>query len=112
MQLRKYQDAQINPAMFDLIPQNPKIRDFWGPKSKICHDSKYNLQNQYLHLKVSTNSWKNVGGVGFLVIDTWAKWDFEIWPFCGLLEAKVINLRLIDFQLGFSLNINENDGQN
>ena len=23
---------------------------------------------------------KNVGGVGFLVNDTWAKWGFEIWP--------------------------------
>ena len=27
-----------------------------------------------------TNSLKNVGGVGFLVNDTWAKWGFEIWP--------------------------------
>ena len=30
--------------------------------------------------KFQTNSLKNVGGVGFLVNDTWAKLGFEIWP--------------------------------
>ena len=40
------------------------------------------------------------------------KMDFEIWPFCGFFEAKVVNLGPIDFQLGLPLNINRNDGQN
>ena len=30
--------------------------------------------------RFQTNSLKNVGGVGFLVNDTWAKLGFEIWP--------------------------------
>ena len=30
---------------------------------------------------ISTYFMENVG-VGFLVTETWAKWDFEIWPFC------------------------------
>ena len=40
-----------------------------------------------------------------MVIDTWAKWDFETWPFLWFLEAKMINLTQIDFQLGKLLNI-------
>ena len=32
--------------------------------------------------------------------------------FCGFMEAKMVNLGPIDFQLGLPLNINENDGQN
>ena len=32
--------------------------------------------------------------------------------FCGFLESKVVNLGPIDFQLGLSLDIVENDGQN
>ena len=55
---------------------------------------------------------ENVGGVGFLVIDTWAKLHFEIWPFLWFLEAKMVNLGPINFQLGFPLNINGNEGQN
>ena len=31
------------------------------------------------------------------MIDTWAKWDFEIWPFSWFLEAKVVNLGPIEF---------------
>ena len=31
---------------------------------------------------------------------------------CGFLEAKVVNLGPIDFQLGLPLNINMNHGQN
>ena len=46
------------------------------------------------------------------MIDTWAKWDLEIRPFCGFLESKMVNLRPIDFRLGLHLNINGNDGQN
>ena len=46
------------------------------------------------------------------MIDTWAKWDFEVWPFFGFLESKVVNLGPIDFQLDLSLNINGNDWQN
>ena len=42
-------------------------------------------------------------GVGFLVIDTWAKWDFEIWQFLWFMEVKVVNLGPIDFQLGYPL---------
>ena len=57
-------------------------------------------------------SWKNVGGVGFLVIATWAKWDFEKWPLLCFLEAKPVNLGPIVFQLGLPLNMNGNDGQN
>ena len=37
-------------------------------------------------LKFQTNSLKNVGGVGILVIDTWPKWHFEIPPFLWFLE--------------------------
>ena len=37
--------------------------------------------------------------------------DFEKWPFLCFLEAKVVNLGAIDFQLGLPLNINGNDGQ-
>ena len=36
-------------------------------------------------------------------------WD--IWPFLCFLESKMVNLGLIDFQLGLSLNINGNNGQ-
>ena len=32
-----------------------------------------------LILNVSEKFIENVGGVGFLVNDTWAKWGFEIW---------------------------------
>ena len=32
-------------------------------------------------LKVSDKLIKNVGGIGFLVNDTWAKWGFEMWQF-------------------------------
>ena len=38
-------------------------------QKKLSPKSKKNFQ---------TNSLKNVGGVGFLVNDTWAKWGFEI----------------------------------
>ena len=40
---------------------------------------------------------ENVGGVGILVIDTSPRWRFEIWPFYGFLETKVVNLGPIDF---------------
>ena len=72
------------------------------------------MRNLYLQRfwQFQTNSLKNVGGVGFLVIDTWAKWDFEIRPFLWFLEAKVVSLGPIDFQLSLPLNINWNDGQN
>ena len=39
-----------------------------------------------------------------MVIETWSKWDF--------VEAKVVNLGPIDFQLGLPLNISGNDGKN
>ena len=42
------------------------------------------------------------------MMDTWAKWDFEIWPF---FDAKMANLGPVDFQLGLPLIINENEGQ-
>ena len=32
--------------------------------------------------------------------------------FCGFLDAKVVNLDPIDFQLGLPFNINRNDGLN
>ena len=32
-------------------------------------------------IHIQTNSLKNVGGVGFLDIATWANWDFEVWSF-------------------------------
>ena len=32
-----------------------------------------------LILNVSEKFIENVGGVGFLLNDTWAKWGFEIW---------------------------------
>ena len=63
----------------------PVFLDF-GLKSR-RPKSKFRLQrylrNPYLHgfWKFQTNSLKNVGGVGILVIDTWPKWRFEIWPF-------------------------------
>ena len=46
-------------------------------------------------LKVSEFSWKNVGGVGFLEIATWAKWDFEIihGHFCVCWRLKWSNLK-------------------
>ena len=31
------------------------------------------------------------------VIATWAKWDFEMWPFLLSLEDKMVNLGPIDF---------------
>ena len=46
------------------------------------------------------------------MIDTWAKWNFEIRPFLWFLEAKVVSLGPIDFQLSLPLNINGNEGQN
>ena len=51
---------------------------------------------------------KNAGGVGFLVIDTWAKWVLRYGHFC----VKVVNLGPMDFQLGLPLNIKKNEGQN
>ena len=50
--------------------------------------------------------------VGILVIDTWPKWHFKIWPFLWFLEDKIVNLGPIDFKLGVPVNINVNDGQN
>ena len=47
-----------------------------------------------------------------MVIATWPKWHFEIWPFFGFLEDKMVNLDQIDFLVGLPLNINVNDGQN
>ena len=47
-----------------------------------------------------------------MAIDTWAKWDFEIWSFLCFLEAKVVNLGPTDFKLGLPFNFNRNDGQN
>ena len=84
---------------------------FWKPKSKI---HKSYLRNPYLHRfwKFQTGSFKNVGGVGILVIATWTKWHFEIWRFLWFLEDKMVNLGQIDFELGLPLNINVNDGQN
>ena len=41
-----------------------------------------------------TNSLKNVGGVGFLVNDTLAKWGFEIWPF----YSSVLNHSTLEFR--------------
>ena len=46
-----------------------------------------------------------------MAIGTCAKWHFEIWPFLWFLEAKVVNLGPIDFQLGLPLNISGNNGQ-
>ena len=53
---------------------------FWRLKSKI-HQLIY-LRNPYLRRfwKFQTHLLKNVG-VGILVIATWPKWHFEIWPF-------------------------------
>ena len=61
-----------------------------------------NFEKSTSILKFSDKSMQNVG-VGFLVIDTWAKWDFEIWPFLWFMEVKVVNLGPIDFQLGYPL---------
>ena len=57
---------------------------------------------------------KNVGGVGFLVNDTWAKWGFEIWPLWWVLRGGNImaSLGLIDFKLGLYIKVNINVGQN
>ena len=46
-----------------------------------------------------------------MVIDTWLKCHFEIWPFLRFLEDKMVDLGPIDFRLGLSSNINMNDGQ-
>ena len=43
-----------------------------------------------------------------MVIDTWAKWGFEISHF---VYDKVVNIGPIDFQLSLPLNIYENDRQ-
>ena len=59
-----------------------------------------------------TNSLKNVGGVGFLVNDTWAKWGFEIWTsfgeFLEFFGDRMANLGLIDFELGLYIKVNVN----
>ena len=63
-----------------------------------------------------TNSSKNVGGVGFLVNDTWAKWGFEIIAtlviFWIIFGDKMANLGLIDFKIGLCIKVNVNAGQN
>ena len=70
--------------IFDLGLQKnfePKIQKkpgfFWilGSNFLVCAKSIFTLI-----LKVSDKFVENVGGVGFLVNDTWAKWGFEIWP--------------------------------
>ena len=47
-----------------------------------------------------------------MVIDTWPKWHFAIWPFLWFLGSQMANLGPVDFSLGFHLNITVNDGQN
>ena len=63
-----------------------------------------------------TNSLKNVGGVGFLVNDTWAKWGFEILAilviFCSIFGDRMANLGLIDFKIGLYIKVNVNARQN
>ena len=64
-----------------------------------------------------TNSLKNVGGVGFLVNDTWAKWGFGhfsdfleyFWSYFG---DRLANFGLIDFKIGLYIKVNVNAGQN
>ena len=44
-----------------------------------------------------------------MVIDTWSKWDFEIWPLLWFFRGLKCSIWV---QLGLPLNINGNDKQN
>ena len=48
---------------------------------------------------IDSESYKqiDVGGVGILVIETWPKWRYEIWPFLWFLEGKMVNFGPVDF---------------
>ena len=62
---------------------------------------------------VKVSDIRYVGGVGFLVNDTWAKWGFRYGhSFWSLFGNRMADLGLIDSKLGLYIKINVNNGQN
>ena len=92
-----YSIPKIIPKITKMaISQNPILPNCHSPKSLLLHfsmnlsetfrinvnmDFAHNNRGRFLILNFSDKFIKNVGEVGFLVNDTWAKWGFEIWPF-------------------------------
>ena len=63
------------------ISQNSIFPKCHSPKSLLILHFSMNFSETFrINVNMDFAHTNHVGGVGFLVNDTWAKWSFEIWP--------------------------------